>query len=151
MTKPKPNPQRVVQNLWKFENPKHQGFENGKYFPYLTNNKNLDFGAGIDMSKQTSEFRSRANKGFTPKEMDKEMMGRVNNHLQKVDEALKSYTLFPDTISPQIKEGLADLRHQVNYLESNYPKLLKAVAEGDIDEIRKQSKVSFRNNKTGLS
>lgn len=149
LTKPKPNPQRVIQNLWKFENPKRKGFVNGKYYPYTTANNNLDFGAGIDMSQQTPQFRHQAQQGFTQSEMDAEMTRQVNIHLQKVDEALKPYTNFPDTISPQIKEGLADLRHQVGYLGSNYPRLLEAVAHGNIDKIREESKVQFLNRKTG--
>lgn len=48
---------------------------------------------------------------------------------QQVDNALKTVTQFPDTISPQIKEGLADIRYQVGPLKSNYPKLLEAVAK----------------------
>lgn len=149
LTKPKPNPNRVVYNLWQFENPNRCGFKNEKYFPYTTANNNQDIGAGIDMSKQTPEFRTRAYQGFTQKEMDAEMRKRVNTHLVKVDEALKKYTMYPDTVSPQMKEGLADLRHQVNFLESNYPKLIKAVAHGDINQIRKESKVQFRNNRNG--
>lgn len=56
-------------------------------------------------------------------------------------------TQFPDTVSPQIKEGLADIRYQTGPLVSNYPKLLKAVATGNVNDMANESKVYFWDNK----
>ena len=146
LSKPRPNPQRVVKNLWLFENPQRRGFVNGLYYPFVTANGNTDIGAGIDMSKQTAAFRKEAQRGLTPQRMNQELNKRVNEHLRKVDTALRRYTNYPDTVSPQIKEGLADLRYQVGSL-GGYPKLLQSVAKGDLNGIRRESRVMFKNKK----
>ena len=144
LSKPAPNPQRVVKNLWLFENPQRRGFVNGLYYPFVTANGNTDIGAGIDMSKQTAAFRREAQRGLTPQRMNQELYKRVNEHLGKVDTALRRYTNYPDTVSPQIKEGLADLRYQVGSL-SGYPMLLRSVARGDLNGIRREARVMFKN------
>ena len=146
LSKPRPDPQRVVKNLWQFENPKRRGFVNGLYYPFVTANGNTDIGAGIDMSKQTAAFRREAQRGLTPQRMNQELNKRVNEHLRKVDTALRRYTNYPDTVSPQIKEGLADLRYQVGSL-GGYPKLLQSVAKGDLNGIQRESRVMFKNKK----
>lgn len=146
LSKPRPNPQRVVKNLWQFENPQRRGFVNGLYYPFVTANGNTDIGAGIDMSKQTAAFRREAQRGLTPQRMNQELNKRVNEHLRKVDTALRRYTNYPDTVSPQIKEGLADLRYQVGSL-GGYPKLLQSVAKGDLNGIQRESRVMFKNKK----
>ena len=146
LSKPAPNPQRVVNNLFLFENPNNYGFRNGLYHPFVTANGNIDIGAGIDMSKQTTAFRREAQRGLTPRRMNQELYKRVNEHLGKVDTALSKYTDYPDTVSPQIKEGLADLRYQVGSL-GGYPKLLQSVTKGDLNGIRRESRVMFKNKK----
>ena len=146
LSKPRPDPQRVVKNLWQFENPQRRGFVNGLYYPFVTANGNTDIGAGIDMSKQTAAFRREAQRGLTPQRMNQELNKRVNEHLRKVDTALRRYTNYPDTVSPQIKEGLADLSYQVGSL-GGYPKLLQSVAKGDLNGIQRESRVMFKNKK----
>lgn len=146
LSKPKPDPQRIVANLWQFENPQRRGFVNGLYYPFVTANGNTDIGAGIDMSKQTAAFRKEAQRGLTPQRMNQELYKRANEHLRKVDTALRRYTNYPDTVSPQIKEGLADLRYQVGSL-GGYPKLLQSVAKGDLNGIQRESRVMFKNKK----
>ena len=148
LSKPKPDPQRIVDNFWQFENPQRRGFVNGLYYPFVTANGNTDIGAGIDMSKQTAAFRKEAQRGLTPQRMNQELYKRANEHLRKVDSALRRYTNYPDTVSPQIKEGLADIRYQVGSL-GGFPKLLRAVAKGDLNEMRRESRVMYRNNNTG--
>lgn len=148
LSKPAPNPQRVVNNLFLFENPNNYGFRNGLYHPFVTANGNIDIGAGIDMSKQTAAFRREAQRGLTPQRMNQELYKRANEHLRKVDTALRRYTNYPDTVSPQIKEGLADIRYQVGSL-GGFPKLLRAVAKGDLNGMRRESRVMYRNNNTG--
>lgn len=148
LSKPKPDPQRIVDNFWQFENPQRRGFVNGLYYPFVTANGNTDIGAGIDMSKQTAAFRKEAQRGLTPQRMNQELYKRANEHLRKVDTALRRYTNYPDTVSPQIKEGLADIRYQVGSL-GGFPKLLRAVAKGDLNEMMQESRVMYRNNNTG--
>lgn len=149
LSKPRPDPQRVVKNLWQFENPQRRGFVNGLYYPFVTANGNTDIGAGIDMSKQTAAFRREAQRGLTPQRMNQELNKRVNEHLRKVDTALRRYTNYPDTVSPQIKEGWADLRYQVGSL-GGYPKLLQSVAKGDLNGIQRESRVMFKNKKVQM-
>ena len=148
LSKPKPDPQRIVANLWQFENPQRRGFVNGLYYPFVTANGNTDIGAGIDMSKQTAAFRREAQRGLTPQRMNQELYKRANEHLRKVDTALRRYTNYLDTVSPQIKEGLADIRYQVGSL-GGFPKLLRAVAKGDLNGMRRESRLMYRNNNTG--
>lgn len=148
LSKPKPDPKRIVANLWQFENPQRRGFVNGLYYPFVTVNGNTDIGAGIDMSKQTAAFRKEAQRGLTTQRMNQELYKRANEHLRKVDTALRRYTNYPDTVSPQIKEGLADIRYQVGSL-GGFPKLLRAVAKGDLNGMRRESRVMYRNNNTG--
>lgn len=148
LSKPKPDPKRIVANLWQFENPQRRGFVNGLYYPFVTVNGNTDIGAGIDMSKQTAAFRKEAQRGLTPQRMNQELYKRANEHLRKVNTALRRYTNYPDTVSPQIKEGLADIRYQVGSL-GGFPKLLRAVAKGDLNGMRRESRVMYRNNNTG--
>lgn len=143
LTKPAPDISKFVRSLWERENPLNKGFVNGKYHYYKTDNGNWDIGPGIDRSKQTKAFNQRAEQGFTRSEMNAEVTRRAKDTFQKVDEALKTVTQFPDTISPQIKEGLADLRYQTGPLVSNFPNLLKAVAHGDTKGMANESKVYF--------
>lgn len=134
--------------MWQFENPQRRGFVNGLYYPFVTANGNTDIGAGIDISKQTAAFMKEAQRGLTPQRMNQELYKRANEHLRKVDTALRRYTNYPDTVSPQIKEGLADIRYQVGSL-GGFPKLLRAVAKGDLNGMRRESRVMYRNNNTG--
>lgn len=149
LTKPKPNINKWINNLWSMENPQCRGFVNGKFFPFTTANGNTDFGPGIDLSKQTKDFQKKAKQGFTKQQMNAEVNKRAKEQFQKVDEALLGHTAYPDTISPQIKEGLADLRWQTGPLESNYPNLLDAVAHGDLGKIQEESKTYFTNPNVG--
>ena len=129
------------------ENPENRGFTNGKYYYYQTTNGNWDIGPGIDKAKQTDAFNKRAARGFTPTEMNAEVMQRAKNTFAQVDKALKTVTQFPDTVSPQIKEGLADIRYQTGPLVSNYPKLLKAVATGNVKDMLMNPKFTFGTTK----
>lgn len=138
----------LIDNIWNAENPRHSGFRNGKYYPFVTANGNTDFGPGIDLGQQTAAFRQRAQQGFTPRQMNKEVRQRVGQQLLNVDEELSLHTKAPDTISPQIKAGLADLRWQVGSLR-NYPKLLRYVAKGNLKGIQEESKTYYHNGRTG--
>lgn len=56
------------------ENPENKGFTNGKYYYYQTTNGNWDIGPDIDKAKQTDAFNKRAVRGFTPTEMNAEVL-----------------------------------------------------------------------------
>lgn len=148
LTKPKPSTNVLIDNLWNAENPQRLGRRDGKYFPFSTANGNTDIGPGIDLGQQTPAFRRRAQQGFTQQQMDQEVKSRVNQQLRKVDEELQGHTNMPDTISPQIKAGLADLRWQTGSL-LGFPKLLNAVSTGNLKGIQEESKTYYRNGQTG--
>lgn len=129
------------------ENPQRQGLKNGIYYPFPTE-LSIDFGAGIDLSKQTPAFRKAAYQGFSEKQMNDELTRRANADLKYVNKILRRYTRFPDTISPNIKMGLMDMKHQLGSL-GIYKKMLTAVANGNQQGIQKESKVSYPSEKTG--
>ena len=72
------------------ENPENKGFTNGKYYYYQTTNGNWDIGPGIDKAKQTDAFNKRAARGFTPTEMNAEVMQRAKNTFVQVDRVSSS-------------------------------------------------------------
>lgn len=148
LKKPSPDANRVINNLWEFENPQRLGYKNGLFRPFVTPNGNTDFGPGIDLRQQTAAFRRRAQQGFTQQQMDQEVRKRVDRQLIKVDGELGKYTHATDTVSPQIKEGLADLRWQTGSL-TGFPKLLKSVATGNLRGIQEETKTYYKNNQTG--
>lgn len=147
LTKPAPNIQEYVDNLWEMENPQRRGLKNGIYYPFSTG-ISTDFGAGIDLDKQTPEFRKAAYQGFSESQMNDELSKRAKADLKYVDKTLRKYTTFPDTVSPNIKMGLMDMKHQLGRL-GTYKKLLTAVANGNQQSIQKESKVSYKTDKTG--
>lgn len=147
LSKLSPNIQEYVNNLWEMENPQRRGLRNGIYYPFSTG-ISIDFGAGIDLDKQTPEFRKAAYQGFSEKQMNDELSKRAEVDLKYVDKTLRKYTQFPDTVSPSIKMGLMDMKHQVGSLGS-YNKLLTAVANGNLQDIQEESKVSYRTEKSG--
>lgn len=146
--KPKPDINVLIGNIWNAENPQRLGYRDGKYYPFVTANGNTDIGPGIDLGQQTQAFKQRARQGFTPQQMNQEVKTRVAHQLVKVDEELGKHTHATDTVSPQIKEGLADLRWQVGSL-GGFPKLLKSVATGDLKGIQEESKTYYKNNQMG--
>lgn len=148
LTKPTPSIQEYVSNLWEMENPQRKGLENGNYYPFTTTNGSVDFGAGIDLSKQTPTFREAARRGFSEEQMNEELTKRATQDLKHVNEMLGKYTQFPDTVSSKIKMGLMDIKHQVGSLGS-YKKLMNAVAHGNLEDIQEESKVSFLSGTTG--
>ena len=169
LTKPSPNPKILYNNLWKIENPTKEGFKNGRYKPFNTkieykdddkrkklslNRKHqFDIGAGInreELKLENPELVKQADiKGLSQQQIDSIMYSKIKQNLAKVDEALtmindktgKPYTTLPDTISPQIKLGLADLRYQTGNLGS-FPKLLEAVGKGNLKTIQNENGVT---------
>ena len=61
LSKPAPNPQRVVKNLWDFENPQHRGFVNGLYHPFVTANGNTILAQVLICLSKQLYFKGRRN------------------------------------------------------------------------------------------
>lgn len=141
---PKPNVKRVANNLWKFENAQNKGLRNGKYYPHKTANGNADVANGIDLDQNT-QFRNEANSGITKARADEIASGILSKELPYIDQKLRKYTTRPDTVSPQIKEGLLDMYWQVKNGLYKYNDLFEGIAQGNLPQIRKESKVNFKN------
>lgn len=106
LAKPKPNINVVINNLWKFENAQNNGFnpKTKTYRPYRTPNGNLDVANGIDL-KKNPKYKKEAQLGIS-KDRANQIASEVLMPEQKyIDNNLKKYTNYPDTISPQIKTG----------------------------------------------
>ncbi len=148
LTKPKPSAQNLTNNAWRHENPTEEGKSGNLYFPFSTNVKDKngrllhDIGAGINMENQSADFQKRAQKGMTKQELDAYTNAYYQRSLDKVEKSLSNYTQMPDTISPQMKEGLADIDYQMGNI-GQYKKLMKAIAIGDYPNILQESKVKF--------
>lgn len=148
LTKPKPSAQRLTNNAWRHENPTQKGKQGNLYFPFDTGVKNKkgvqlhDIGPGINMESQPISFQTRAKLGMTKQQLDNYSNSYYQKSLQKVESLLPKYTSMPDTISPQMKEGLADIDYQMGNI-GQYKKLMTAIAQGDYPQIVEQSKVRF--------
>lgn len=84
-SKPAPNIHNFIKNLWMRENPENKGFTNGKYYYYQTTNGNWDLGPGIDKAKQTDVFNKRAVRGFTPTEMNAEVLRLLSKDFRTIN------------------------------------------------------------------
>lgn len=67
------------------ENPENKGFTNGKYYYYQTTNGNWDIGPGIDKAKQTDAFNKRVVRGFTPTEMNAEVLRLLSKDFRTIN------------------------------------------------------------------
>lgn len=127
------------------ENAQNNGF-NPKaktYRPYRTPNGNLDVANGIDL-KKNPKYKKEAQLGIS-KDRANQIASEVLMPEQKyIDNNLKKYTNYPDTISPQIKEGLLDMYWQLGNGLYKYQNLFNAIANGDISQIREESKVQYK-------
>ena len=84
-SKPAQNIHNFIKNLWMRENPENKGFTNGKYYYYQTTNGNWDIGPGIDKAKQTDAFNKRAVRGFTPTEMNAEVLRLLSKDFRTIN------------------------------------------------------------------
>lgn len=84
-SKPAPNIHNFIKNLWMRENSENKGFTNGKYYYYQTTNGNWDIGPGIDKAKQTDAFNKRAVRGFTPTEMNAEVLRLLSKDFRTIN------------------------------------------------------------------
>lgn len=132
----------VYTNLGQNENATNEGFKDGLWYPFRSKNGNYEVYKGIDLDKHP-EYKEEALKGLTDQrgmEIAKEILGN------SYDDAFKSvsrYTDRPDTISNNMLGGLTDLGYQSGSVYSGYPKLSRAIAEGNYPEILNQHEVWF--------
>lgn len=144
-----PDINQFVDDLWTNENPNNVGYRNGKYYPHRSpEGGKMTIGPGFKLDSGSHSISTKtANRGMTKTRLDQEARKIGKQHLAAVDQFLNyGQTANPaDTVSPQIKMGLMDLRHQVGPL-NEWGNLRQAVLEGDLDRIRKESTVTWNNN-----
>lgn len=151
LPKAEPDINEFVDDLWENENPNNAGYNRtkNKYFPHKSpEGGKKTIGPGFKLGSGLHRISEReANRGVTKYRLNQEARRLGNQHLDAVNTFLnQGQTTNPaDTVSPQIKMGLMDLRHQVGPL-GEWGKLRDAVLEGDIDKIRKESTVTWNDN-----
>lgn len=145
--KANPDPKIVSQNLWQLENSQNAGLKkDGKYYPHKTANGNLDVANGIDLDKNP-QYLPEARKGMTRSRANQISGSMVRPELPHIDRNLGKYTDRVDTISPQMKEGLMDMYWQLKNGMYDYQNLMKAIAEGDMKGIKRESMVKYKTPK----
>ena len=144
-----PDINEFVDDLWENENPNNVGYKKGKYYPHKSPEGGAaTIGPGFKLGSGSHNISTReANKGVTKARLNQEARRIGKQHLNAVDQFLNyGQTANPaDTVSPQIKMGLMDLRHQVGPL-NEWSNLRQAVLEGDLDRIKKESTVTWNDN-----
>ena len=150
-SRPKEDPSidAFVNDLWANENPNNVGYKKGRYYPHKSPEGGAaTIGPGFKIGSGSHRITEKeANKGVTRARLDREAARVGQQHLDAVNQFLNyGQTTNPaDTVSPQIKIGLMDLRHQVGPL-NGWHNLRNAVLEGDLDRIKKESTVTWEDN-----
>ena len=142
-----PQEDDMVEYLWEIENPKHKGRgSDGLYRPFNTGFLDketgeylYDIGPGICINRQPKAFRDRANRGMTRQEIESYVREKyVRPGFNYVNRKLLKYTNRPDTVSPNIKMGLADIYYQAG---DSYDKVYRHAANGNYSGIKEESVV----------
>lgn len=151
LPKPDPDIDEYIDNLWLNENPNNKGYKNGKYYPHESpEGGTMTIGPGFKLGSGSHNISTKeANRGMTKKRLNQEARRSAKRDMSHAKDFLNyGQTTNPaDTVSPDIIAGLMDLTHQVGPLW-NWKKLRGAVLEGDLDKIKKESIVTWKD-KTG--
>lgn len=150
--------ERFINDTWETEYSVPKGYDpvTGLYFPYDSpegGTKTIGPGFKLreDGSGDATMFTAKeAARGVTREQINKKLRAQGELQYDKVLEFLnqKGNRLPVDTINPNIMNGLMDLRFQVGTL-GGWNNLREAVLNGDLEGIKKESKVTFKNEKTG--
>lgn len=140
--KPNPNMTDVISETWDNENNINTGLQSdGTWKPYYDKVRNQWLiGPGYDYSQNG---RPEFAKGATKAQIDKAVADYHKHSLDLINTVyLPKFTERPDTVSPQIKAGLLDLRYQTgNIRPDKWPRLGRAIATGDLLNIQKEGQV----------
>lgn len=146
-----PDIDEFVDELWANENPNNVGYNpvKKKYFPHKSpEGGKPTIGPGFKIGSGSHRItKKQAERGMTKARLDQEARYIGKQHLNAVDQFINyGQTTNPaDTVSPQIKMGLMDLRHQVGPL-NEWGNLRQAVLNGDLEGIRKESTTTWNDN-----
>ena len=150
-SRPKEDPSidEFVNDLWENENPNNVGYKKGKYYPHKSpEGGKMTIGPGLKLGSGSHRISEReAKRGVTKPRLNQEMRRVAKGYFKDVDAAINNgQTTNPaDTVSPQIKAGLADILHQTGSLKK-WPKLINSVREGDLEKIKEESVVTWRDD-----
>ena len=151
LPKEAPDINEFVDQLWEYENPDNVGYNKSKkkYYPHKSpEGGKMTIGPGFKLGSGQHNITEReAKQGVTKARLNQEARRSGNNYFKAVDKALnKGQTTNPaDTVSKQMKYGLADILHQTGSLD-DWPKLLNAVRNGDLENIKKESVVTWKDS-----
>lgn len=150
--------ERFINDTWETEYSVPKGYDpvTGLYFPYDSpegGTKTIGPGFKLreDGSGDATMFSAKeAARGVTREQINEKLRAQGELQYDKVLEFLnqKGNRLPIDTINPNIMNGLMDLRFQVGTL-GGWNNLREAVLNGDLEGIKKESKVTFKDEKTG--
>lgn len=130
----------IIQNLWKRENAQNFGFRNGKYYPYITPNGNLDVALGIDLG-QNPQYLEEAKNGITKERAERIAMDTLSRELKYIDKNLSKYG--SSDIPSNQKEGLLDMYWQLKNGLYKYQNLFKHLANNNKEGVLEESKVYY--------
>ena len=147
---------QFIQNLWEKENPQglkqvngKGGYRNGRYFPYQGTN-GIDVGPGFLLKSQSPAFQKKARTvGLTKKELDDAVKSSIGKSMSDFDKRIKKEGGNPNAISNNVRMGLLDMNWQLgkDKFMSQYNKFWKAVANGDYEGMRNESRTTWSDNK----
>lgn len=149
LPKAAPDVDEFVDDVWANENPNNVGYKKGKYYPHKSpEGGKMTIGPGLKLGSGSHRISEReAKRGVTKPRLNQEMRRVAKGYFKDVDTAINNgQTTNPaDTVSPQIKAGLADILHQTGSLKK-WPKLINSVREGDLEKIKEESIVTWRDD-----
>lgn len=147
---------QFIQNLWEKENPQglkqvngKGGYRNGRYFPYQGTN-GIDVGPGFLLKSQSPAFQKKARTvGLTKKELDDAVKSSIGKSMSDFDKRIKKEGGNPNAISNNVRMGLLDMNWQLgkDKFMSQYNKFWKAVANGDYEGMRNESRTTWSDKK----
>lgn len=150
--------ERFINDTWETEYSVPRGYDptTGLFYPYKspeggTKTIGPGFKLRADGSGDATMFSAKeAAKGVTREQINEKLRAQGELQYDKVLEFLnqKGNRLPIDTINPNIMNGLMDLRFQVGAL-GGWDNLREAVLDGDLESIKKESLVTFKDGDTG--
>lgn len=150
--------ERFINDTWETEYSVPRGYDptTGLFYPYKspeggTKTIGPGFKLRADGSGDATMFSAKeAAKGVTREQINEKLRAQGELQYDKVLEFLnqKGNRLPVDTINPNIMNGLMDLRFQVGAL-GGWDNLREAVLNGDLESIKKESLVTFKDGDTG--
>ena len=150
--------ERFINDTWETEYSIPRGYDptTGLFYPYKSpEGGTRTIGPGFKLRKDGSGDNTmfsakEAAKGVTREQINEKLRAQGELQYDKVLEFLnqKGNRLPVDTINPNIMNGLMDLRFQVGSL-GGWDNLREAVLNGDLEGIKKESLVTFKDGNTG--